>query len=309
MTARTEGPDAWLIRKGSYFYRPNCQGYTTSKHEAGRYSEAKAKAEANVEPWHMSAVLADDVPDPPMPSPSFQARVQPWMIACFGPEISADKLERGDRLLEEVLELLQSVDYPRERIASLSSYVWSRPKGEPAREVGGSMVTLAAFCLAHDLDMHAAGETELARVWTKVEAIRAKQAAKPTGSALPVAIEPTPAPDAPHGWVCWNEGPGGWFWFPTREQCEHELSDDIRPATAAEKALFGALGGKLCPDDLCPICLKPLEPDDTCATDIDMGICHAACVDGSPVVDLETGEEVDGKADTYRYGDVAAEEG
>jgi hypothetical protein len=127
---------------------------------------------------------------------TFQARVQPWMMACFGPTISADKLERGDRLLEEVLELLQSVDYPRERIASLSSYVWSRPKGEPTQEVGGSMVTLAAFCLAHGLDMHAAGETELARIWTKVEAIRAKQAAKPTGSALPVAVEPTPAPAA-----------------------------------------------------------------------------------------------------------------
>ena len=49
------------------------------------------------------------------------------------------------------------------------------------------MVTLAAYCLAHGLDMHEAGETELARIWTKVDAIRAKQAAKPTGSALPTA--------------------------------------------------------------------------------------------------------------------------
>lgn len=60
-----EGPGSWLIRKGGYFYRPNCRGYTTRKEEAGRYTEAKAKAEASVEPWHMSAVLADDVPDPP----------------------------------------------------------------------------------------------------------------------------------------------------------------------------------------------------------------------------------------------------
>ncbi len=49
------------------------------------------------------------------------------------------------------------------------------------------MVTLAAYCLAHGLDMHGAGETELARIWTKVEQIRAKQATKPVGSALPVA--------------------------------------------------------------------------------------------------------------------------
>lgn len=118
---------------------------------------------------------------------SFQARVGHWMQACFGPAISADRLERGDRLLEEVLELLQSGGYPPERVAALTGYVWSRPAGQPPQEVGGVEVTLAAYCLAHGLDKHEAGETELARIWTKVEAIRAKQAAKPTGSALPVA--------------------------------------------------------------------------------------------------------------------------
>jgi hypothetical protein len=131
-------------------------------------------------------------------SAAFQDRVQPWMLACFGAEISGDRLERGDRLLEEVLELLQSGDYPPERVAALVSYVWNRPKGEPAQEVGGVMVTLAAYCLAHGLDMHDAAETELARIWTKVEKIRAKQAAKPTGSALPVALPlDTPAPVDP----------------------------------------------------------------------------------------------------------------
>lgn len=118
---------------------------------------------------------------------SLQDRVQPWMMACFGPEIAADKLERGDRLLEEVIELLQATDYPRERIRALEDYVYSRPQGEINQEVGGVMITLAAHCLAHGVDMHQAGETELARIWTKVEAIRAKQAAKPTGSALPIA--------------------------------------------------------------------------------------------------------------------------
>ena len=49
------------------------------------------------------------------------------------------------------------------------------------------MVTLAALCLANGLDMHSAGETELARVWTKIEAIRAKQAGKPKHSPLPQA--------------------------------------------------------------------------------------------------------------------------
>lgn len=53
----------WLIRKDGYFYRPNCQGYTTSKFEAGRYTRSKAEAEAAVEPWHMKAIHQDDWPD------------------------------------------------------------------------------------------------------------------------------------------------------------------------------------------------------------------------------------------------------
>ena len=47
------------------------------------------------------------------------------------------------------------------------------------------MVTLAALCLAQGLDLHDEAETELARIWTKVEQIRAKQAAKPKYSPLP----------------------------------------------------------------------------------------------------------------------------
>ena len=55
-------------------------------------------------------------------------------------------------------------------------------------------------------------------------------------------------------------------------------------------------------DDACPICAEPFKRDDLCATDIEMGTCHAACLDGSPVVNLETGEPFDGPIDTYRYG-------
>lgn len=53
----------WLIRKDGYFYRPNCQGYTTHKHEAGRYTKEKAEKEASVEPWHMKAIHESECPD------------------------------------------------------------------------------------------------------------------------------------------------------------------------------------------------------------------------------------------------------
>lgn len=120
--------------------------------------------------------------------PSFQQRVLPWMLECFGVAISADTLERNHRFLEESLELVQSLGCSREDAHAIVDYVYGRAVGEPAQEVGGVMVTLAALCLAQGLDMHDAGETELARVWTKIEQIRAKQAAKPRNSPLPMEV-------------------------------------------------------------------------------------------------------------------------
>ena len=130
---------------------------------------------------------------------TFQERVQPWMMACFGPEIAGDREERNHRFLEEALELVQAKGCARWEALQLVDYVFDRPIGEPAQEVGGVMVTLAALCLASHFDMHQAGEIELARIWTKVEKIRAKQAAKPKHSPLPehaLAARPTAEPDA-----------------------------------------------------------------------------------------------------------------
>ncbi|KPB83868.1 hypothetical protein BTW15_01540 [Pseudomonas syringae pv. tomato] len=115
----------------------------------------------------------------------FQSRVQPWMAACFGAEISSDRQERNHRFLEEALELVQAGGATADEAHQLVDYVYGRSIGEPAQEVGGVMVTLAALCLANELDMHSAAETELARIWTKVDQIRAKQATKPAMSPLP----------------------------------------------------------------------------------------------------------------------------
>jgi hypothetical protein len=39
---------------------------------------------------------------------SFQDRVQPWLLACFGEMIAGDHEERNYRCLEEALELVQA---------------------------------------------------------------------------------------------------------------------------------------------------------------------------------------------------------
>lgn len=122
---------------------------------------------------------------------SFQAEVGRWMLECFGEEIAADRIERADRFLEEALELAQTIPgFTVERARALVEYVFARPVGERGQEVGGVGVTLAALCNTYDLNISDEWQRELARVWTKIEAIRAKQASKPTGSALPIALSP-----------------------------------------------------------------------------------------------------------------------
>lgn len=115
----------------------------------------------------------------------FQDRVLPWMLECFGHDVSMDRVERNHRFIEEALELVQALGCTRSEAHQLVDYVFDRPAGEPAQEAGGTVVTLAALCIANDLCMHEAAETELARIWTKIDAIRAKQATKPKHSPLP----------------------------------------------------------------------------------------------------------------------------
>jgi hypothetical protein len=119
----------------------------------------------------------------------FQHRVRDWVLACFGEVIAADVTERNHRFLEEALELVQAKGCTVSEARQLVEYVFARPAGDPNQEVGGVLVTLAALCEPSGIDMVQAGEAELARVWTKVEAIRAKQAAKPKHSPLPAVLD------------------------------------------------------------------------------------------------------------------------
>lgn len=119
---------------------------------------------------------------------SFQARVHSWLMACFNDEIAFSRQERNHRFLEEALELTQSLGCTASEAHQLVDYVFGRPAGEPSQEVGGTSVCLAALCNAAGIDQVDAAETELARIWTKVEAIRAKHATKPQFSPLPGSV-------------------------------------------------------------------------------------------------------------------------
>jgi len=127
---------------------------------------------------------------------SFQNRVAPWMQECFGPEISADRTERNHRFLEEALELVQSLGCTSDEAHQLVDYVFGREVGEPFQEVGGVRVTLAALCLANNLDQDDCAELELARITQPqtVKKIREKQKRKPSMSPLPGVYPERPQP-------------------------------------------------------------------------------------------------------------------
>lgn len=122
---------------------------------------------------------------PKMSAEPFQRRVQDWMMECFSMEICRDRQERNHRFIEEALELVQACGCTASEAHQLVDYVYGRDIGEPVQETGGVMVTLAALGIANDINLVTAGEIELARVWTKIDKIRAKQAAKPKHSPLP----------------------------------------------------------------------------------------------------------------------------
>ena len=115
----------------------------------------------------------------------FQQRVNRWVLECFGAEIAVDKVERNHRFLEESLELVQSCGCTKSEAHQLVDYVFGREIGVPSLEVGGVMVTLAALCTAHSIDMRGAGENELRRIWRIISMIRAKNARKPRHGPLP----------------------------------------------------------------------------------------------------------------------------
>ena len=126
-----------------------------------------------------------------MVSKTFQVRTHEWATECFGEATARDVRERNHRFVEEALELAQSCGMTAEDGHRLVDYVFGRSVGEKAQEVGGTMVTLAALCTAHDIDMMDAAETELSRITSPsvMERVRAKHKAKPRFGPLPGSID------------------------------------------------------------------------------------------------------------------------
>ena len=105
----------------------------------------------------------------------YQKRVLDWIVQCFAHTTIYDVQERNKRFLEESLELVQSLELPKEEAYKMVDYVYGRKEGETKQEVGGVMVTLAILCEVNGISMRSAAEIELWRINKNIPQIQAKQ--------------------------------------------------------------------------------------------------------------------------------------
>ncbi len=128
-----------------------------------------------------------EVTPPQSAAPDFQHKIMEWLKSTFERNVWSDKQERAMRFCEESLELCQSVGMGKEQALKLVEYVFNRPTGETAQEIGGTMVTLAALCSVVGINMTAAGNLEYDRINAPEmrEKIKAKQVTKNLAGITP----------------------------------------------------------------------------------------------------------------------------
>lgn len=96
-----------------------------------------------------------------------QAKVSAWCFAAFGAEHATNLPQRGIRHAEEAIELAQAAGAPREMVHRLVDYIYDRPPGDLAQEIGGSGLTLLALAAAAGLSADHEEAREVARVLAK----------------------------------------------------------------------------------------------------------------------------------------------
>ena len=96
-----------------------------------------------------------------------QYAVGRWCADAFGAEHASSVPQRGMRLAEEAIEAAQACGLTQEQVHHVVSYVYGRPIGELAQEIGGVSVTLLALCEAAEFSADTVELTEIERVLAK----------------------------------------------------------------------------------------------------------------------------------------------
>ena len=117
----------------------------------------------------MPAIITDE----------YQSLVLRTATAIWG-KAAMDPRECALRLLEEAIELVQACALDYDDLVRVGLHVFSRPVGEVDKEIGGTILTLAALAEVHSVDMTTRAVAELSRLLGgDPTAMRARHMAKP----------------------------------------------------------------------------------------------------------------------------------
>ena len=126
----------------------------------------------------------------------YQDRVAAAHHALFHDD-PTDVAERLARFFEEVNETCQAFGMSREDAHKLVDYTYSRPVGDPAKEIGAAMLTLASLSVVAGLDLSACAEADLEKLQRPetIARIRAKRSTRHGLGPLPGFDPSSPGKD------------------------------------------------------------------------------------------------------------------
>ncbi len=117
--------------------------------------------------WNCAIVDGDGLIERHFPRDQRQGMIADWAKKAFG-EVEATSLpQRGLRLLEEAIEAFQACGGDEEIAHKLVAFVFARPKGTVAQELGGVAVTTLALAAAAGLSADEEERREVHRVLSK----------------------------------------------------------------------------------------------------------------------------------------------
>lgn len=109
-----------------------------------------------------------------------------WAVEMFG-TVALDPKERALRLIEEALEVVQTVGLTREDIIPVLDRTFNRKPGELGNELGGLIMTAEALAEILNIDLQHEAEREYKRITSiPKEQWQCKHAEKvAAGTAIP----------------------------------------------------------------------------------------------------------------------------
>lgn len=119
-------------------------------------------------------------------APSYQSRVAAAHLALFHDD-PTDIAERNARSFEESIETAQAFGMTEDEAVELVKYTFSRPVGEPAKELGAKVLTAFSLGVVAGIDVMAAAEADLEKLQRPetIARIRAKRSTRHGRGPLP----------------------------------------------------------------------------------------------------------------------------